>query len=160
MATWLGFCFPGCMGGFQAGLGATCCCCPAYFLPCGQSTQTAHHLRWLRLCSFAFEILPWGACSAVAQETDRGGHLMPQGNPPPGKNRAQWMNAHTPVFRWNNSLGHFAWVRRVPGGNEPSYPQGSSFFTDYSPSLFQSLHFFQIKYLHPISCLYSYGNPI
>lgn len=112
MATWLGFCFPGYMGDFQAGLGATCCCCPDYFLPRGQSTQTAHHLRWLRLCSFAFEILPWGACSAVGQETDRGGHLMPQGNPPPGKNRAECMNAHTPVFRWNNSLGHFAWVHR------------------------------------------------
>ena len=113
------------MEGFQADLGATCWDCPAYFLPCGHSTQTAHHLCWLRLCSFAFEILSWGACSAVAQETNRGGHLTPRGNPPPGKNRAQWMNAHTPVFRWNNSLWRHVGSQGVPGGNEPSYPQGS-----------------------------------
>ena len=160
MATWLGFCFPVCMEGFQADLGATCWGHPAYFLPCGHSTQTAYHLRWLRLCSFAFEILPWGACSAVAQETDRGGHLTPRGNPPLGKNRARWMNAHTPVFRWKNSLGYFTWVHReFLEEMSPVTHRGVHSLLTILP-LFQSLHFSQINYSHPISCLYSYGNPI
>lgn len=84
---------------------------------------------------------------------------MPQGNPHQGKTGLSAWITYT-CLQVEQFFGTLRMGSQgVPGGNEPSAPQGSSFFTDYSPSLFQSLHFFQINYLHPISCLLFLWKP-